>query len=97
MMEKLIISLLAILSVSVINAAALSASEEKTVRQEHPTEHLYKLWIDYKRDEQFFARFYDSLSIKHIIEREKLTLKSDFHLFFKRWPAHQLYFTVWGA
>lgn len=58
MMKKLIISLLAILSVPVINAAELSASEEKAVRQEYPTERLYKLWIDYKRDGQSLAIFY---------------------------------------
>jgi enterochelin esterase family protein len=53
---------------SVATAQELSDDEKSIAKQEYPTETLYRIWLEYQKDEDSLVRFYNSLSEQHIIE-----------------------------
>ncbi|MGN8224476.1 alpha/beta hydrolase [Gracilimonas sp. BCB1] len=69
-MKKILLPLLPLIFLITTIATAQDISEDvkRIAQQEYPTDTLFELWLEYQKDEETLARFYNSLSERHIIE-----------------------------
>lgn len=65
---KAVWALLCCFLVPTAGAQEITVEEETVAREEYATETLFNLWLDYRKDEESLARFYDALPAKHLIE-----------------------------
>jgi hypothetical protein len=68
MLNKILIVFCVTAFTLTISAADRAADVEKIARQEYPTDTLYKVWLDYQKDEKSIVKFYQALPQKHLIE-----------------------------
>lgn len=59
-----------VLTISV-SANEMNSKQKQLAQKEYPTETLYQLWVDYRKNEHSLIKFYDGLAEKHIVELKK--------------------------
>lgn len=69
-MNKYIVLFFLTLTLSV-GANEINSKQKQLAQKEYPTETLYQLWANYKKNEHSLIKFYDGLAEKHIVELKK--------------------------
>ena len=68
-MNNFVIFISLLLFTQLTNANAVTPANEKIARAEYPTNTLYKIWLDQQKNDRAALEFYNSLTEKHIVER----------------------------
>lgn len=66
-MNKFIVLALFVLAIP-LSASEINPKHKQLAKKEYPTETLYQLWVDYRKNKQSLIEFYDGLTEKHIVE-----------------------------
>jgi len=68
-MNNFVIFISLLLFTQVTNADVVTPANEKIARAEYPTNTLYKIWLHQQENDRAALEFYNSLTVKHIVER----------------------------
>ncbi len=67
-----------------LSANEINSKQKQLAQKEYPTETLYQLWLDYRKNKHSLIKFYNALAEKHIVELKRGNPKKAIVTYFAR-------------